>query len=76
MFKLVGMYGVRGIVTIISSRDCSIENEDRILGVGGGQKGKKWLKSKPTSENLFPHKIAMFSDFLDLVGHNRHNNVS
>ena len=73
LFKWAGIYGGRSIVTIKDSRDCSIEYKDRILGVVGGQKGKKRLKRIPTSKKIFPQKIAMLSDFLVLVEHNRRN---
>ena len=55
LFKLVDMYGVRSIVNTKCSWDCSIEYEDRILGMGGGQKVKKWLKRIPASI-FFPSK--------------------
>ena len=65
------MYGVGGIAAIKGSRDCSIEYEDQILGVGGGKKGKKWLKRIPTTNIFLTPKIAMLSDFLVLVEHNK-----
>ena len=69
------MDNVRSTATINDSWDCSIEYKDRTLGVGAGQKGKKWLKWITTSKYFFPHKIVVLSDLLVLVGHNRRNTV-